>query len=38
MNVMERAVVIGAGRDLERAGDAIQDETEETGDRRRCDD
>jgi hypothetical protein len=35
---MERVVVIGVGRDLKRAGDAIQDEAEKTGDRRRRDD
>lgn len=29
--------VEGVGRDLERAGDAIQDEAEETRDRRRDD-
>jgi entericidin B len=30
--------VEGVGRDLERAGDAIQDEAEDTRDRRRRDD
>jgi entericidin A len=30
--------VEGVGRDLERAGDAIQDEADDTGDRRRRDD
>jgi hypothetical protein len=37
MNVMERVVLFGVDRDPERVGDAIQDEAEETRERRRCD-
>jgi len=35
---MDRVTIFGVGRDLERAGDAFQDEAEKLSDRRRRND